>query len=317
VNAALFYSVTTSGTITVGTTDVAFAVVTPSNPLTMPLPLANGGTSGTSKATAASALGIVSLTGAGGTNNAQTAGAPSNYAAFAANDIFEYTPSVTNTGATTLTITPSGGSALSAKNVFAGGAALAGGELTANLPVLLLYDGTRLNIIGRSLTLPSLTVSGTLTPQALVDISGASAGQIKFPATQNASSNANTLDDYEEGTWTPSIGGNATYSTQSGTYTKIGRLVYIRVNLVINVIGTGSTQQVSGLPFQASTSGSPPVMFSFFSSLASNVVYLAGQISTASTSFSIQSLTAAGAATAANAIFQNAAQVQGAGTYEV
>lgn len=36
-----------------------------------------------------------------------------------------------------------------------------------------------------------------------------STGQIVFPATQNASSNANTLDDYEEGTWTPTVGSSA------------------------------------------------------------------------------------------------------------
>lgn len=51
---------------------------------------------------------------------------------------------------------------------------------------------------------------------------------ITFPATQSASSNANTLDDYEEGTWTPTLSfdigqvGNFTYSTQTGFYTIIG-----------------------------------------------------------------------------------------------
>jgi len=37
-------------------------------------------------------------------------------------------------------------------------------------------------------------------------------GQIKFPATQNSSADANTLDDYEEGTWTPTLpnGGTVT-----------------------------------------------------------------------------------------------------------
>jgi hypothetical protein len=46
----------------------------------------------------------------------------------------------------------------------------------------------------------------------------------------------NTLDDYEEGTWTPTISNNGftyTYSTQEGVYTKIGRLVTLRFRIVV------------------------------------------------------------------------------------
>ena len=76
---------------------------------------------------------------------------------------------------------------------------------------------------------------------------------ITFPATQSASSDANTLDDYEEGTWTPTLtlaGGSVTYTTQTGTYTKVGRLVTVQLNIVVNVATTpsGSTE-ISGLPF--------------------------------------------------------------------
>jgi hypothetical protein len=46
-------------------------------------------------------------------------------------------------------------------------------------------------------------------------------GGLKFPAVQVASADANTLDDYEEGTWTPSVGGDATYTSQLGIYIKI------------------------------------------------------------------------------------------------
>lgn len=77
-------------------------------------------------------------------------------------------------------------------------------------------------------------------------------GGIKFPATQVASADVNTLDDYEEGTWTPSVGGTATYSQQGGTYTKIGRVVYISFILQIATIGTGSSNTITGIPFAAS-----------------------------------------------------------------
>jgi hypothetical protein len=78
---------------------------------------------------------------------------------------------------------------------------------------------------------------------------------IKFPATQSASSDANTLDDYEEGTFTPSItfGGNAvgiTYGTRVGRYTKIGNCVTF--NLYCPMTNKGSSTgifNIIGLPF--------------------------------------------------------------------
>jgi hypothetical protein len=72
--------------------------------------------------------------------------------------------------------------------------------------------------------------SGTTYLNGLVDISGASGGQIKFPATQNASADANTLDDYEEGTFTPTAGPGTTITgtpVLTGTYTKVGKIVTV------------------------------------------------------------------------------------------
>jgi len=75
---------------------------------------------------------------------------------------------------------------------------------------------------------------------------------ITFPATQVASSNANTLDDYEEGTWTPTHGSGSgiTYGTQTGTYVKIGQLVYVTGYIGLTSKGSASgTVTVSGFPF--------------------------------------------------------------------
>ena len=77
---------------------------------------------------------------------------------------------------------------------------------------------------------------------------------ITFPATQSASSNANTLDDYEQGTWTVGLtagtSGTITTSTQTGSYTKIGRQVtvngYISVDSVSAPVGL---LRMTGLPF--------------------------------------------------------------------
>jgi len=80
---------------------------------------------------------------------------------------------------------------------------------------------------------------------------------ISFPATQSASSNANTLDDYEEGTWTPtytSLGGTltgVTYTTQIGRYTKIGNVVFLSAAITLSNKGSGGTGaiRISNLPF--------------------------------------------------------------------
>jgi hypothetical protein len=78
---------------------------------------------------------------------------------------------------------------------------------------------------------------------------------ITFPATQSASSDANTLDDYEEGTWTPTITFNfastgITYTTQLGRYVKIGRQVTIWVYFLLASKGSDTgPARVMGLPF--------------------------------------------------------------------
>lgn len=102
------------------------------------------------------------------------------------------------------------------------------------------------------------TNSGTVISASTIGVGGAtpstSGAGITFPATQSASSDANTLDDYEEGTWTPTVGGTSTlgtasYATQTGIYTKIGRIVHVScwVNWS-SATGTGALR-IFGLPF--------------------------------------------------------------------
>jgi hypothetical protein len=114
----------------------------------------------------------------------------------------------------------------------------------------------------RTLTLPDTsatllttaggTLTGGLTMGGLLNLG--STGQIQFPATQNPSSNANTLDDYEEGTFTPSLFASfgsisyTGYTTQNGNYIKIGRMVHCRFQIQVTKSGSGNTG-VSGLPF--------------------------------------------------------------------
>jgi hypothetical protein len=86
---------------------------------------------------------------------------------------------------------------------------------------------------------------------------------ISFPATQVASSDANTLDDYEEGTWTPTFspaGGSVTHSSRQGNYVKVGTMVlanfFIQISSASNTTGGLS---ITGFPFQTlgSSYGNP------------------------------------------------------------
>jgi hypothetical protein len=79
----------------------------------------------------------------------------------------------------------------------------------------------------------------------------ASGSGISFPSTQSASTDANTLDDYEEGTWTPSDGSGAglSFSGVTATYTKIGRQVNLHLALQYPATASGANARVSGLPF--------------------------------------------------------------------
>ena len=69
---------------------------------------------------------------------------------------------------------------------------------------------------------------------------------------------ANALDDYEEGTFTPNVGGDATYTNQNGSYTKVGRLVTVKINFQVNAINSSGKNIIYGLPF-TSTSGAAHV----------------------------------------------------------
>ena len=85
-------------------------------------------------------------------------------------------------------------------------------------------------------------------------------GQLIFPATAVPSANVNTLDDYEEGTFTPTIsfGGSSagvTYTTQAGYYQKIGNRVNFKLRIILSNNGSGSgAALIEALPFTSANS---------------------------------------------------------------
>lgn len=125
-----------------------------------------------------------------------------------------------------------------------------------------------------------------------------------------------TLTDYEEGTFTPSAGGTATYTAAAGKYVRIGKVVHILCDITINALGTGSPTVLTGLPFAATTSGPSPLFVTYFNSIASSVVLLNAFISTlARTSINLAGLTAAAASVGSVAILGNGARVIVGGSY--
>jgi hypothetical protein len=134
------------------------------------------------------------------------------------------------------------------------------------------YAALTINNAADSLNKIQMYGNGTAYFAGNLSVGGAtpstSGAGITFPATQSASTDVNTLDDYEEGTFSPTISfGSAsvgiTYSDQKGTYVKVGGNVFINVYLRLSSKGSSTGQMaVAGFPF-ATASG-----IDFFAPLA-------------------------------------------------
>ena len=87
--------------------------------------------------------------------------------------------------------------------------------------------------------------------QTLAALLNLTSGQIAFPASQSASAGANTLDDYEEGTWTPTDGSGAglSFTTDSNQYVKVGQLVIASFYITYPTTASAAQARVAGLPF--------------------------------------------------------------------
>jgi hypothetical protein len=151
-----------------------------------------------------------------------------------------------------------GGIALSASGLGTGDVI---GPTSATNNALVQFDGVTGKLIKNSTA--TVTSAGFLTANGLT-----------FPASVVLSADPNTLDDYEEGTFTPTFTSTfiqlgdivVTYSAslQRGFYVKIGRTVFFSVFLCTNTVtvvgSTGSSLSMAGLPFEV---GSTLGMYSY------------------------------------------------------
>ena len=72
--------------------------------------------------------------------------------------------------------------------------------------------------------------------------------RVRFPVTQISDSDPNTLDDYEEGTWTPAQAG-VSLTVSSAAYTKIGRFVHFAFDLTWPATADGTAINITGLTY--------------------------------------------------------------------
>jgi hypothetical protein len=170
-------------------------------------------------------------------------------------------PTIASANLTTA-LTLTGASGTSGQVLTSGGSGVAptwttasGGGSPAGSTTQLQYNNA-----GAFGGISGVTTDGTrMTASTTIGVGGAtpstSGAGITFPATQSDSTNANTLDDYEEGTWTPTQGSNLTVVgafSSNGVYTKIGRSIVIigRVKGDTSVaVATANAVMAGGLPF--------------------------------------------------------------------
>jgi hypothetical protein len=117
----------------------------------------------------------------------------------------------------------------------------------------------------KTLTSPTLTTPIASTTLGVGGATPAASGSgITFPATASASSDANTLDDYEEGTWTPTVtfgSGSATVAS-AAAYTKIGKTCFVNGYISFSSVSAASGANITNFPFAAvSLSGTPRQIF--------------------------------------------------------
>jgi len=244
-----------SGTLDAGLSAVSYGLVSAVSPATPPFGE------------------IVYLTSVAGTNTI-TASASVAAAGLRAGQAFVFVPANTNTAATTLNV-----NSLGAKNVFCGGVACVGGEMIANVPCLVEYDGTQFNILG-----PTLGSESTFTPA--VAFGGGTTG--------------------------------ITYTTQLGRGKLIGKRFFFQLIIALSNKGssTGSAT-ITGFPHTSkNTAGLESQFASGFNNTATlNVNEFGVSIGANTTSASVFNTSGTSVSAATDAHFTNTTSISLSGHY--
>jgi len=181
------------------------------------------------------------------------------------------TPSATEAGFTTLEVGAVGTGIFSNRTAsnnsllcnayYNGGFLFAGSGYASryqqNAGAHIWQTSTASGTAGNTITFTQSLAVGKGTSLALEGATSQSGTGITFPATQSASTDANTLDDYEEGTWTPNdqSGAGLTFTASGGRYVKVGRLVYWAFRAQYPSTSNTSQAQIGGLPYLSVSTG--------------------------------------------------------------
>lgn len=177
---------------------------------------------------------------------------------------------------------------------------------------------------------PTLAISGVATPPNLVreladgTYANIGAGEITANHTSRVRLISATQALVERlprmsknGTWTPSVGGTATYGSQIGKYVDHGDTVTLYWDLLITTLGTGSSTTISGAPFaNAETTLRTAGNLSYFASLVSGVTVLTPVIQGGTNVITLNGNAAgAGSSTENLVLIGNGTRLQGNITY--
>lgn len=130
-----------------------------------------------------------------------------------------------------------------------------------------------------------------------------------------ASVNAWSSDDIEEGFWTPTLGGGATYNLATGYYRKQGKMVTCEFDIHVNSIAGGETGKIGGLPFpNGSMTGAGTV--GYYAELALPVYWLGVRVDGGSNLITISGSTASAVGISGQiAALKNNSRIIGSVTY--
>jgi hypothetical protein len=145
------------------------------------------------------------------------------------------------------------------------------------------------NVVGANILTTTGTTALGITANGQITTANApfilTGGQLQFPATQIASGDGNCLDDYEEGTWTPTYAGGqnitGTPTFSQAVYTKVGRLVTLSFRAIVNTTTSNLDTYIvaSGVPFSLAN------IMALYSTTNNNVRIGTGQVYSSSNLF--------------------------------
>lgn len=193
-------------------------------------------------------------------------------------------------------------------------------DVTFNQQLLVLGNTAFTGAINLLLNATSIDNLEVVNAPLLLD-----GGQIRFPAAQNPSAGANDLDDYEKGTFTPTLTGSGgsvgqTYSLQNGYYVKIGRKIFVMGYVILTALGTiTGNAQIGGMPYTSVTAANffSGLDINWFSNWTSTFSYLGSlmQVNSTKATFTSIKVPAASMDTVVQADMANASEFIFSGSY--